>query len=329
MLQVHHWEHHLVDLAHQAMDSGVSSLSQTEADHVTLEIAYRRCEEITRENSKTFYMASGLMPGMKRKATQALYAFCRISDEIVDSPRPGAANTAQIRAHLDGWRQQVIHETPSTSQSISKVQTQEKIVSLAWADTRRKFHIPRGYVEQLIDGLALDLVNQRYQSFTDLSRYCYGVACTVGLMSMHISGYSSREAIPYAIRLGVALQLTNILRDVGEDWRNRRLYLPQDEMEAFGIDEAYISAGIVDQRWREFMRFQIDRAHSLYEEALKGIALLHRDGRFAIAAAGELYRAILNQIEANDYDVFNRRAALGAWGKLRRLPGIWLNSVLL
>jgi 15-cis-phytoene synthase len=333
MLQVHHWEHYLLDMANQALDSGVSSLSHNETDQVVLEQAYRHCEEITKENSKTFFMASSLMPGAKRKATQALYAFCRLSDEIVDHPQPEAANPAQIRARLDGWRQQVIHGSLAASSgstarfSAVPGQTAEKIVSMAWADTRRQFTIPRGYVDQLIDGLALDLENCRYQTFTDLSRYCYGVACTVGLMSMHISGYSSREAIPYAIRLGVALQLTNILRDVGEDWRNGRLYLPLEELEAFGLDEEFVAAGVVDQRWRDFMRFQIDRAHSLYAEALKGIALLHRDGRFAIAAAGELYRAILGKIEQNDYDVFTQRAAVSAWGKLSRLPGIWVRSV--
>jgi 15-cis-phytoene synthase len=334
MLQVHHWEHDLLDLANQALDSGVSSHSQAETDQAVLERAYRLCEDITRENSKTFYLASSLMPRTKRKATQALYAFCRLSDEIVDHPRPEAANPIQVRADLDSWRQQVIHGS-SSAHSSSSIRiptaippTQEKIVSLAWADTRRQFHIPRGYVDQLIDGLALDLENCRYQTFADLSRYCYGVACTVGLMSMHISGYSGRDAIPYAIRLGVALQLTNILRDVGEDWRNGRLYLPLEELEAFGLDEENISSGVVDQRWRAFMCFQIDRAHSLYAEALKGIALLHRDGRFAIAAAGELYRGILGKIEENDYNVFSRRAAVSAWGKLSRLPGIWLQSVL-
>jgi 15-cis-phytoene synthase len=326
MLQVNHWEHHLLDLANQALDSGVSSQSQTEADQDVLNLAYQRCEEITRENSKTFYMASGLMPGLKRKATQALYAFCRLSDEIVDNPQPRNAEPTQVQARLEEWRQQVIFGTPAVNLISFKDRSLDKIVSMAWADARRKFYIPRGYVDQLIDGLALDLEYKRYDTFTDLSRYCYGVACTVGLMSMHISGYRSREAIPYAIRLGVALQLTNILRDVGEDWRNGRLYLPREELEAFGLDENFIDAGVVDQRWRAFMRFQIDRAHSLYEEALQGIPFLHRDGRFAITAAGELYRAILEMIEKNDYNVFSRRAVVGNWGKLSRLPGIWLRS---
>jgi phytoene synthase len=199
-------------------------------------------------------------------------------------------------------------------------------VSLAWGDTSRTFGVPGRYVEQLIDGLASDLQRVRYASFSDLTRYCYGVACTVGLMSMHIVGYASRQAIPYAIRLGVALQLTNILRDVGEDWRSGRLYLPQDELDAFGVSSEQLAQGRVDSRWRSFMRFQIARARQLYAEALPGVVLLHRDGRFAITAAGELYRVILSQIEANDYNVFSRRARVSAWDKLRRLPGMWLRS---
>jgi phytoene synthase len=143
---------------------------------------------------------------------------------------------------------------------------------------------------------------------------------------MHIVGFENRDAVPYAIKLGIALQLTNILRDIGEDWLSGRLYLPQDELAAFGLTEADIAAGRVDARWRDFMRFQIERVHSLYDEAAPGIAYLSSDGRFAIAAAADLYRAILADIERHDYNVFHRRAHLSAWAKLSRLPGIWWNS---
>ena len=143
---------------------------------------------------------------------------------------------------------------------------------------------------------------------------------------MYIIGFSGVEAIPFALKLGVALQLTNILRDVGEDWRAGRLYLPQEDLGRFGLSEGDIEAGTVDDRWRAFMRFQIARTRQLYEEAWPGIALLHADGRFAIGAAAELYRAILSDIEANDYDVFSRRAHITAWGKLKRLPAIWWRS---
>jgi phytoene synthase len=121
----------------------------------------------------------------------------------------------------------------------------------------------------------------------------------------------------------VALQLTNILRDVAEDWQNGRLYLPLDELAAFGLAEADIAQGVVDNRWRAFMRFQIERARQLYTEALPGVAMLGKSGRFAVGAAAELYRAILEDIEAHDYDVFSRRAHLSDRKKLALLPGIW------
>ena len=166
----------------------------------------------------------------------------------------------------------------------------------------------------------------RYETFEDLATYSYGVASTVGLMSMHIIGFSGADALPFAIKLGLALQMTNILRDVGEDWRRGRLYLPLEELAHFGLTEADIAAGVVDDRWRAFMRFQLDRTRQLYEEAWPGIGKLHKDGRFAIAAAAGLYRAILPKIEANDYDVFNNRAFVSTWGKLRLLPGLWWRS---
>ena len=320
MLQVQHWESPLLDLAHQALEGNVYPLVHFEREYFCPEVrfrneAYQQCLEITRESSKTFFMASNLLPDGKRRAAQALYAFCRVSDDIVDRPQ------GDVRARLGGWKQQVVYGANETG-----AHPLEREVNLAWTDARCAYQIPTGYMEQLIDGLAMDFERVRYDNFAELARYCYGVACTVGLMSMHIVGYSSREAIPYAIRLGVALQLTNILRDVGEDWRAGRLYLPRDEMAAFGLSEADIERGMVDERWREFMRFQIARARRLYDEALPGVALLHPDGRFAIAAAGELYSAILVRIEQNDYDVFRQRASVGAWGKLRRLPGIWLRA---
>jgi 15-cis-phytoene synthase len=318
MLQAQYWERQLLDRANAALDSGVNVFTNVSIDNCTLTEAYERCQAITRENSKTFFMASSLLPEEKRKAIQALYAFCRVSDDLVDRPDNDPAGQP-TRTTLESWRQMIVF-----GRTLSDgIYSTGRAVSLAWTDVRRRFCIPLGYVEQLIDGLALDLSQARYETFSQLAEYCYGAACTVGLMSMHITGYSQREAIPYAIRLGVALQLTNILRDIGEDWRAGRLYLPLEELADFHLGEADIAAGCVDDRWRAFMRFQISRARQLYEEALPGVALLHRDGRFAIAAAGELYRAILDQIEANDYDVFRRRAATGTWGKVRLLPGIW------
>lgn len=283
-----------------------------DTDQRLLRDAYAFCETITSENSRTFYMASGLLPAHKRNAARALYAFCRVTDDIVDH----ATDDGSCVIELADWRQRVSDHNPGT----------EDLVALAWADTRATFNIPGGYAEQLIDGVSCDLVKKRYQTFNELAEYAYGVASTVGLMAMHIIGFEGEHALPYAVRLGVALQITNILRDVAEDWAVGRLYLPLDELEAFGVSEADIARGEVTERWRNFMRFQIARNRKLYEESLQGIAMLDRDGRLAIAAAAELYRDILTDIEAHDYDVFTRRAHLSRWGKIKRLPGIWLRS---
>jgi 15-cis-phytoene synthase len=255
-------------------------------------------------------MATGLLPSDKRRAMRALYAFCRLSDDIVD------CSEANAKGALATWRRKALAPAPPLGD----------LVAVAWADTRFRYRIPQRYAEQLIDGVGRDLCRKRYRTFEDVAAYAYGVASTVGLMSMHIIGFAGEQAIPYAIELGVALQITNILRDIVEDWRSGRLYLPMDEMTAYGLTEADLDRGQVDDRWRAFLRFQIARNRRLYTEANPGIALLSRDGRFAVEAASELYRAILDDIEAHDYDVFHRRAHVSAWGKVRRLPRIWWHN---
>ncbi len=306
-VQIDAWEHRLLAQAYAPLENRRRYEALPILDRVHDPVPYRQCERITREHSRTFFLASSLLPREQRRAIRALYAFCRVSDDLVDR------NTSNRAEMLADWRQRSLSDHPA----------QDDLVAWAWADTRTRFHIPRQYAEQLLDGVAGDLNHTYYASFVDLTHYCYAVASTVGLMVMHIVGYAGKEAIPYAVKLGVALQITNILRDVGEDWRNGRLYLPQDEMAAFGLNEADVAASVVDDRWREFMRFQIDRARHLFAEALPGVALLGADGRFAIGAAAELYQAILDDIEAHDYDVFTRRAHTSDARKLRLLPGIW------
>ena len=311
-MQTHAWEHHLISLAHEALlhPSTASHESKSLVETPLIEQAYDYCRRLTSRHSKSFFLASSLLPTEKRQATRALYAFCRISDDIVDNA------TEQSALNLKLWRQRMISSHPN----------QHDPIALAWADTRVRYAIPIRYVEQLIDGVARDLRQNRYATFADLTTYAYGVASTVGLMSMHIIGFRGKEAIPYAIKLGVALQLTNILRDVAEDWVAGRLYLPLAELEAFDLSEDDIRRGQVDERWREFMRFQIERNRRLYAEAQPGIAMLDADGRFAINAAARLYEGILDDIEARDYDVFRRRAYVSTWDKIKMLPGMWWQS---
>jgi phytoene synthase len=301
------WERSLLPLAYEAERRVEGCPAPSIRDAALLDRAYASCAALTSLHSRTFSLATRLLPTEKRRAMRALYAFCRVSDDIVDS-LDGRAEQA-----LASWRQEAL--APGTPT--------DHLVAIAWAETRARYQIPERYAEQLIEGVGRDLQQSRYRTFEEVTRYAYGVASTVGLMSMHIIGFAGAQAIPYAIKLGVALQLTNILRDVGEDWRAGRLYLPLDEMARHGVTETDLDRGQVDDRWRALMRFQIARNRRLYAEARPGIALLHRDGRFAVAAASELYRVILNDIEAQDYDIFHHRAHVSAWGKISRIPGIW------
>jgi phytoene synthase len=300
----------LLSLAEEAWHSVVPLAPKSVANKSLLSCAYAYCDSATAIHSRSFYLASGLLPAGKRRAMRALYAFCRVRDDLVDCPEEEAERT------LAAWRERAFASSPWRSDP----------ATIAWADTRRRYGIPLRYAEQLIEGVARDLHPTRYDTFADLAAYAYGVASTVALMSMYIIGFSGPEAIPYAIKMGVALQLTNILRDVGEDWRSGRVYLPAEELHRFGLTEADLAAGRVDDRWRAFMRFQIDRNRRLYTEAWPGIALLHQDGRLAVTSAAEFYRAILDDIQAHDYDVFSHRAHVSNWDKLYKLPGIWRHN---
>jgi len=306
-----HWEHQLITLA--------GSFHQPEVGHQTnlgvlcddMASAFSLCADVAREHSKSFYMATGLLPREKREAVRVLYAFCRTVDDIVDE------STGEDREHqLAYWRQVVSAErAPLPGDPIAK----------AWLHVLHAYHIPSRYALQLIDGVARDLNQNCYETFEDLSTYCYGVASTVGLMSMYIIGFTSPEALRYAINLGVALQLTNILRDVGEDARNGRIYLPAKELREFGISEAELASGDINTRWVEFMKYQIFRVRDIYTESEKGIPFLHRDGQIAVAAASSFYKGILDVIEGNGFDVFTRRASLGAIGKLSKIPNLVWN----
>lgn len=303
------WENQLLALAGHAPHPDTRPFFSYWAGDASLRQAYQQAEKITSQHSRSFYFASGLLPEEKRSAVRALYAFCRTVDDIVDETA-----SLEQESRLDYWRGMV--ETVSFDES--------DLVAVAWADTLTRYHIPRHYALQLIDGVARDLSQSRYQTFEELATYCYGVASTVGLMSMYIVGFTDNRAVPYAIKLGVALQMTNILRDVGEDYANGRLYLPREELAFYGIPESDIAEGRITDHWRQFMKFQIERTRHLYEESWAGVKMLEREGQLAIGAASIFYQGILDEIEKNGYDVFTQRASLSALGKINRIPSLWL-----
>jgi phytoene synthase len=310
-------------MAQEALHPAVLRTPVPINDEIKLQRAYTECAAIIAAHGKSFNQATRLLPPTTRRAIRALYAFCRVADNIVDSPD----EAVEVRAtRLAAWREESVTASPPP----------HDLVALAWADTRRHYDIPYTYCEQLIDGVARDLHQQRYASFADLATYAYGVASTVGLMMLRIigtaPGYTEEQALPYTIKMGLALQITNILRDVGEDRRAGRVYLPANELQAWGIGDQDLvvggasaggGSGPTKGRWHDFMRFQVARNRALYREAWPCIKMFAQDGRFCVAAMCALYQAILDDIESHNYDVINRRAHVSIWGKLRRLPGIW------
>jgi len=252
-----------------------------------------RARVATARGSKSFYFATRFFPREVAEGAYAVYWFCRTTDDLVDE--------AAAPPDLEQWRRKLALAVDGSA-------TGDEVLDTFGAAVRR-FSIPPRYAFELIDGVEMDLAKSEYASFDELRLYCYRVASTVGLMMMHVIGF---DGAPHAeaIHMGIAMQLTNILRDVGEDLRRGRLYLPQDELERFGVSPADLAAGRRTAAFRRLMDFQIARARRFYELGRTGLPFLHSRGRFAVDLASRIYARILNRIEASDYDVFARRAVV-------------------
>jgi 15-cis-phytoene synthase len=286
----------------------------------SLEDSYELCRQVTAMYSKTFYVGTLLMPEAKRRAIWAIYVWCRRTDELVDGPKAEFTTDAT----LNEWEENL--ESIFAGHPLDDV-------DVALVDTLERFPIDIQPFRDMIAGQRMDLYRSRYETFEELELYCYRVAGTVGLMSAAVMGVATNNTrAPWeqdqgeidptqeAIALGVANQLTNILRDVGEDARRGRIYIPQADLQLFNYTEADLLAGVVDDRWCELMRFQIQRARKFYTEAERGIRQLSQDARFPVWAALMLYRGILDVIEQNQYDVFRQRAYVPGWRKMLCLP---------
>ncbi|MCW5892842.1 MAG: phytoene/squalene synthase family protein [bacterium] len=273
---------------------------------------YRRAHALTRTHAKSFHFASWALGGARRRGALALYAFCRRLDDLVDEP---SAPPAALVPRLEAARALVRAVCgPGAGAVPAPFDVAE---TAALRDTIRRFAIPEAPLQDLIDGVAMDLTVHRYATAAALDRYCYLVAGTVGLMMAPLLGYRDPAALAPAAALGHAMQLTNILRDVGEDLARDRIYLPQADLAAAGLSEADLRAGRVDARFRACMQAQVARARALYAEARRGIPLL--DGarsRLTVRLMAAVYGDILRAIEAQDYDVFRRRAVVSGGRKL-------------
>ena len=278
------------------------------------------CGNIVRRHARTFALASAFLPLTKRRGAYALYAFCRLADDAVDRAGPSGreavrATLMQLRAQLDA----ALHGAPSGP----------VMHEAAWAIKR--FGIPLAPVDELVSGVARDLDPTDYRDWPSLASYCEGVASSVGELCTHVFGVvggdgARQRAIGFARTLGVAMQLTNILRDVGEDAANGRCYLPDDALRGAGLTRAQVMAREVDVRseaWRAMMSGFVAQARALYREALPGIGMLSPDARRCAQACAVGYAAILEAIEEAEYDTVSMRAHIGFRRKTKLMLSLY------
>jgi phytoene synthase len=287
-------------------------------------MAFSAARAICRRHARSFYFSSFLLPRVKRNAAYAVYAFCRLLDDAVDQ----AGNDVKVaEARIARFERALGDAYSDTRADTAPTSDDEATAALrAFAITVRQFTIPKSYFLDLAHGCRMDLTISRYDTWAELERYCYHVAGVVGLIMSSVFGpIEDEETRRRAVMMGNALQLTNILRDVGEDLQTRRrIYLPREDLERFGVGESQLRDGRIDKRFIELMRFEIVRARALYREGATGLKQLADDGsRLTACAMSIIYAGILGAIERNGYDVFRRRAHLTTMQKIGKLPRAW------
>ena len=292
-----------------------------------LDQAYEICRKETQQWAKTFYLGTLLLPQEKRKAIWAIYVWCRRTDEIMDSVEASTKSQDELSDNLDEWEE--------NTKNVFRGNIKSELDSVL-LDTIEKYPQSIQPYLDMIDGQRMDLNKFRYKDFDELKLYCYRVAGTVGLMTQNVMGIDSAytsapwSAMPdpseAAIALGIANQLTNILRDVGEDRHRGRIYLPQADIEKFNYSEEELLKGKINNQWKALMNFQLTRAREWFQKSEEGIKWLSSDARWPVWTSLRLYRGILDSIERLDYDVFNNRAFVKNSVKAFEIPISYLIS---
>lgn len=279
--------------------AGNREILKTSSSPISLEESFTFCDDLIHHFAKSFYFAARFLPLEKRKATYALYGFCRFTDNLVDDLPFSQRDAAKLQ--LDDWQHRF--ET-----GLADGDSNDPILK-AFLFTLFKYGIDPKLPLELIEGVRMDLTLNRYSNYDQLRLFCYRVASVVGLMMCEILGYrNGEETLRYAEELGEAMQLTNVLRDIGEDFANDRVYLTVEDMARFNYAEDDLANGVVNGHFIDLMEHYIAKAETLYDSAEAGIQFLDKDGRFAIRSAGMIYRRILQKIRNIHYDVFNQRA---------------------
>lgn len=288
----------------------VTARGELDAARITdpeLRTSYELCRRSNARHGRTFYLATVLLPPGKRPYVHALYGFARYVDDLVDDLSP-TLSSGERAARFTTW-------TADFLADLDRGATTDP-VSRAVLDTITRWELPTSYFADFLDAMAMDLTVTEYATFADLRRYMWGSAAVVGLQLLPLLG-RAHEDIPWerlqgpAIDLGLAFQLTNFIRDVAEDLKRGRVYLPQDSLARFGVDRERLRLGRVDQPIRNLLAWEIERARTLYRNARAGVALVHPTSRDCLDTALNLYAGILDEIERSDYDVFHDRIAVG------------------
>ncbi len=283
-----------------------------------LEAAYHQCALEVRQSAGNFYYAFRLLPASKRRALHAVYRFCRGADDIADGP--GTAD--QRMDHLEAYRlllESALRGRPTGPEW------------LTLADSVERFRLNPRHLQDVIDGCRADCAPLVIETEADLKRYSYGVAGSVGLLSARIFGYSDQRVEVYAVELGEAMQLTNILRDLGEDLGNQRCYLPRADLARFSLTEHDLLLGRRGPRvdaYREMMAFEVDRAGEHFAVGLRLVPLVERDARGCPAALAALYQRLLVEMRRRDFDVQTQRLSLTPARKVRLAVSAWLRATL-
>jgi len=284
------------------------------ASPTALEDSYEHCRHVARSAASNFYYAFYMLPRPKRDALCAIYAFMRLVDDVSDAPQGSNSSVSERalqRAALSRWR--------GLLDDCAAGKTSGHAILPAFADAIRRYRIPSRYFHDLISGAEMDLLETRYATFAALQEYCYRVAGTVGLTCVHVFGFQDPHALELAERLGIAFQLTNILRDIRPDLAMDRVYIPAEDLSRFGCGVAVLGRGAVTPPVRELLRFQAERAWRFYREGASLIGKVDTDSRAALWALARIYSSLLARIEERDFDVFSARVRLNTAEKARIL----------
>lgn len=269
---------------------------------MNLQDAQTYCQDITKKSGSSFYHAFKFLDEPQRIAMNALYAFCREVDDVVDE-----INDEKIaRKELDKWRQRVDELKQGTT---------SHLVTIALAHAMQTYDLQTTHMHELIDGMEMDLDNTHYNTFADLQLYCYRAASVVGLMSAEIFGYTNAQTTKYAHDLGLAFQLTNVVRDVAEDSQRGRIYIPQEDLEKFKVDPAHLALKTTTPEAKELFAFQINRAKNYYQQAESKLPEVDRYAQRAGLIMSAVYQRILQEIERKDYAILESKISVSKFRK--------------